>query len=813
MSRKYGIKDILLEAGTDDFTEMTNAEWQPSEAHVEFMKKLYKKKAPHNFTAASKPVKGLSAVAAVAIVVCLALAIKPVREPLFAFFGSMFEKNTNTPEITKPSDDTEKSVIPPVAETETEAEIETKAETDVETRAENTSESPFDIPETDEEWIMYLIKSMGKNGYSKEKWEKLLSYGDLTFEYLYKQYTTGVESTLKGIERAYISAYFAEMVKDEAAKIQTNIPAMRNIIFPDKYNVNENGKNWLKEFLSKAEKYAKTASAEYVGVNSPNIKKLLDLMGYAEEDYFFDYKSKDIIKSIKQLAALTQGETLLTKFNTVLNSACTNENVYVMLEAAASESDDLFGDNRGKALALIGFMYFCKAQNEMKTLVGYKTEEYHSYTNSSGSLSPLDCYCIYTEKDLAASIPTKYLKDVSAVIKEQGLTEQIVSDDYPLTYALLKVNLFDGYGAPQNETEKKAAELLKELENLYNAVKYGITDEDGVAERYETKEDINKMSAELLSKVRKYYPEGYYQYYEASYQPFHSQKEGFETLDDWYEYYSKILPSDVVKNFLSCENRYFFTADGKVYTTVFMSVGAMNIDCRTARAAEEKNGVTVISFKLSDNYVEHKEYTINVKEDGGTMRIVGGSFIGELMSFPRYGDAKEFINAAILSISPTNRVKISKTFYNTKESELPEGFAKKLTEYYGNTKRYTVYRVFAESDGSVINSTDRYKKYASEFFSISFLDEYFKNNRFFIEADGTLYVFENDVNYIEAEEIYGVKRLSDTKYIIEMKITRVDLLTDIPEWKCTAEVEIINGSPVITGGTFLSDVLLGSFKN
>jgi len=817
MSREYDIKDILLEAGVRDYAEIKNEDWQPSKEHDEFMEKLCKKKAPLDLTLASKLSKGLSIVAAVAIIICLSLAIKPIREPLSAFFGSLFTKETNLPEMTGPTEDTEKSVVPAVTETETEAE--TEAVTEKETAATTTSAPPFVIPETDEEWIRYLISSMAKNGYTKDKWEQLLSYGDYAFEYLYHWYKKTGTAAPQGLERAYISAYFAEQVKDEVTAVASNASDFRKIEFPDKDRLTENNKTWFNDFLDKAVSYAKHKTVEYVSENTPVTKKLLDMKGFDEKDYYFNYNTKDIVKSVKKLATLPQGEELLQKFNTVLNYACKDENVDVMLQAYFAESDNIFGDNRDKALAVIGFMYFCKAQNEMQQLLdGNTVFNYHNIVDTTVdyyTYENLSCYNLFTHKEMAASIITKYLKDVSKVIKEKDMTKQIVSEDYPVTYALLKAALFDGYAAPQNETEKKAAELLSELENLYNAVKFGYngyTKYDGLAEVYETDDDISKMSEELYAKVRKYYPEGMYK--NPSYQAFHSQKEGFETLDDWYDYYSKILPEDVVRNFLSCENRYFFTANGKVYTTEYMSIGLMKIDGRTARVVEEKNGVTVIRFYVKDDYYNrvNDEYTVNVKEDGGVMRIVGGSFIDELMSFPVYGNAAAFIKEAVWSLSPSNLLFEDQNFYGAKEDDLPAGFAKKLKEYYGDTRSYYHYFIYVDMGGNVINSVEYYKNVASEFFSVDFVNKFFNNNKSFIEADGTLYASENGVSFLEVNKVYSVKKTSDTKYMIEMRIIETGVAPGVPTWDCTAEVEITDGSPVIVGGTFLSDVLLGVFK-
>ncbi len=809
MSREYDIKDILLEAGTRDYAEMKNADWQPSKEHAEFMEKLYKKKAGVRIASVSGLVKGLSAVAAAAIIVCLALAIKPLREPLSAFFGSLFTKNADTPGVTEPFEDTKKPAVAPG--TETEAETEKENVTEEETAVETTVAPPFTIPTTDDEWISYLISSMAKNGYTKEKWEKLLSYGDLTFEYLYNWYKKKGTGAPTAPEKAYISAYFADLVKDEISAVSGSVAALQSITFPDKSSVTAKDKDWFKDFLTKAVSYSQRKTFEFVKENTPVTKKLLDAEGVEEKDYYFNYNSKDIIACIRRLAMIPEGETLLTKFNVVYQSVLNRENVGLILDAYFNDTYD-FNDNRDKALALIGFMYYCKAQNEMLSLIDARAVSDYHHIGTTNGYTLLDCYNIYTYKEKAAAIITEYLNAASAAAKETYLTNQIAVDDYPYTYALLQKAGYDGL-RDQNETEKKAAELLKELENLYNAVKYGYNGYmkyDGLAEVYETDDDISKMSEELYAKVRKYYPEGMYK--NPSYQAFHSQTEGFETLDDWYDYYSKILPEDVVRNFMSCENRYFFTADGKVYTTEYWSTQMMNIDERTARTVEEKNGVTVISFSCTVNY-KKTEHTVNVTENDGVMRIVGGSFINELMSFPVYGDVKSFIREAVWSLSPSNSLIEYQNFYNVKnENELPAGFADKLKQYYGNTNNCFHYFTYKDRNGSVINSLDHYKKGTVKFFSSDFVNEYFKDNRYFIEADGTLYASENGVSFLEVEKIHGVKKLSDTKYEIEMRIIETGVAPGIPTWECTALVEVINGSPVIVGGTFLSDVLLNSFK-
>ena len=108
---------------------------------------------------------------------------------------------------------------------------------------------------------------------------------------------------------------------------------------------------------------------------------------------------------------------------------------------------------------------------------------------------------------------------------------------------------------------------------------------------------------------------------------------------------------------------------------------------------------------------------------------------------------------------------------------------------------------------------DHYKEAASEFFSSDFINKFFKDNKNFIEADGTLYACDNGASYLMAEEIYSVKKLSDTRYKVEMRVIWNGGAPGIPTWDCTAEVEMIDGSPKIVGGTFLTEVLLKNFKS
>ena len=93
MSYKYTLKDVLLEAGVKEFCSVPeDSSWVRSAKHKKAMNRLFDKQAANNYRLA----KGISIAAAVVIIFGIAAAIKPVREPVAAFFTGVFGTSAET---------------------------------------------------------------------------------------------------------------------------------------------------------------------------------------------------------------------------------------------------------------------------------------------------------------------------------------------------------------------------------------------------------------------------------------------------------------------------------------------------------------------------------------------------------------------------------------------------------------------------------------------------------------------------------------------------------------------------------------------
>ncbi|MBR6921087.1 MAG: hypothetical protein IKH51_02720 [Clostridia bacterium] len=284
---------------------------------------------------------------------------------------------------------------------------------------------------------------------------------------------------------------------------------------------------------------------------------------------------------------------------------------------------------------------------------------------------------------------------------------------------------------------------------------------------------------------------------------------GLDTYDNWIRYFSRILPEDLVKNYIK-ETNYFLVVDGSVYLVPNALQSWLEIDYGTMKITGEEGGIITVSAVITGTSAPDREVTFELEraDNGYGYRIIGGTFIDLYISFPQYGSPANFIYAAIWSLSPTDKLVEYKNFYDADENNLPNGFAEKLNEYYGDTRSYYHYFIFADRDGNVIKSIGYYKNRAYEFYSTDIVDNYFRNNKDYIEADGVLYVCENFISFLDVDEIYGIEKLSDTKYKIEMRIIETGTAPGVPTWDCNAYVDIINGAPVITGGTFVTDVIM-----
>ena len=240
MDRNYTLKDILLEAGVREYyATPADKERSPSEKHKKDMEKLFNKQTSVFEKIGNSPLyKGLSIAAAVAILFGVAIAIKPIREPVAAFFGSLFNRNS-VPEIIETGEVTEP------AETEKDAGVTTAYETGAETTAdeqttENETTDPFKVPETAEEWIDYLFNYMVRSGYSKSEWDQLKSFGLTAFDRLVLKYEPEDKDSYAN---ALISVFASEYLEEEIAANENLSKRFEFIGFP--HEVKNSAAGWL----------------------------------------------------------------------------------------------------------------------------------------------------------------------------------------------------------------------------------------------------------------------------------------------------------------------------------------------------------------------------------------------------------------------------------------------------------------------------------------------------------------------------------------------------------------------------------------
>jgi hypothetical protein len=161
MSFKYSFKDALLEAGVLDYRDIpADKEWEPSERYEKSMAALAKRKEPVlKRVFASGAARAAAAAAAVVIIIGAMMIIKPIREPVAAFFGSLFNRNS-VPEIIETGEVTEP------AETEKDAGVTTASETAAETTEETTA-AVTDEPEYENDIEYYLLQLADQSKYGE----------------------------------------------------------------------------------------------------------------------------------------------------------------------------------------------------------------------------------------------------------------------------------------------------------------------------------------------------------------------------------------------------------------------------------------------------------------------------------------------------------------------------------------------------------------------------------------------------------------------------------------------------------------------
>ncbi|MBQ1846663.1 MAG: hypothetical protein II135_01535, partial [Clostridia bacterium] len=110
----------------------------------------------------------------------------------------------------------------PMTETETASGTDSSAVTDPVTEPVTDTETDAPGPITDEEIIAALVDDLAANGYDADKWQRLTSYGSISFDQLIKQYYRGALA-LDAAHRTVISCFAADYLRDEIGSAEGTI--------------------------------------------------------------------------------------------------------------------------------------------------------------------------------------------------------------------------------------------------------------------------------------------------------------------------------------------------------------------------------------------------------------------------------------------------------------------------------------------------------------------------------------------------------------------------------------------------------------
>lgn len=283
----------------------------------------------------------------------------------------------------------------------------------------------------------------------------------------------------------------------------------------------------------------------------------------------------------------------------------------------------------------------CSSLKELT--VGYVASHYFTETdeNVKAALSALLQQCAsrdkYTYNDLlgkekadefsrgtSVEMKSKWTEKFTEAVKDEvkNRYREEIRDFYPTIYMFLSDIDFDGYKAGEPDIALRSRKAINEAMTLANAVLCGLGRYDETSVRYSDKELGNLAFPPAVAETVK---NNGIEYWEG----ISTQAQGFKTAEEWKRYYKKILPADVVEGAIKNTGR-FIIADGIVYTSNYGGDSSYEIDILNVKKTGEKNGRTVLA---TDVYIPSgmsrysQEVTFEVIDDGGDIRITGGTFI------------------------------------------------------------------------------------------------------------------------------------------------------------------------------------------
>ena len=765
--------------------------------YIKSAKKLMEYKEP--VKAASDAFSVLKFAGAAALVLAVVLGIwiplqRFPRDPEPAQSGTVTEQSTEPAQSGAATEQNTEPVTDPV----------TEPVTDTETDAPG--------PITDEEIIAALVDDLAANGYDADKWQKLTAYGATAFDQLIKQYYKG---SLDMARRTVISCFAADYLRDEIESAQGSIFEGLKLPDPAAALSDESNASWLYDYSAKVTTKAKVTEELEFAKRLPKAHRFMDLRNFGHMFPFTPEKNTGagcVDVYVKYKSAKTN-ETVTNKISEYLGSYALSA---VRAEAAAYCAVRYQTETDATVRALLGWLFYNTAYGDIYTISGYDYIKVRSYDNAT----QINESNVLNYKELFEPVISDFITLAKDLLRSYPKIQ--AEADYPYACAALDALGFEGYKPGEPDIAFYAREAVSALNELYLAVRYGYC-RAGLSENVTLNEIVYKVNVQYGERIH----EQHVDRYECS-------------EEEFYAYFEKYVSRDIIETFIRDNAIYAVPGEGipdpaangedrALYMPIYVYDGKISISdalgpqyissvtADSARLIEQNGNKATIGVLFHYSHAAMGtdiEMELQIVKDGNGIRITGGEMIDK--AFTKAQD--EMFVAAKTFVAYMNLHEGDRTFYSSLDYvrvynyyvDLPEAYKERFSQ---DDLPVSVVRLFTE-DGECLLDRIMSKKIR---------EELIKPNAVY---DGEFIHPENAPGRVEAAFIGGTKVRHDeydsvyipAEFMAEAKIVKsgkngstfsIDVKVDGSVKSYTFEVTYDNGTPKVTGGTFVTEVIFG----
>ena len=656
-------------------------------------------------------------------------------------------------------------------------------------------------PDTDAGRVIALAQSLAGNGYDEETWQKLLSYGDTAFDTLIKRYFDGEKDIAL---RTVISNYASYLFKAEAENQKND--AFTKAFGGQKYldlqsdfsNLSES--EWLYKYRANARSYAEAEEETVVAENTPNVYRLLGTVKF--KDYTYYPERHGIPEMVEEYIRATLAKDTARKTGIIANylkSGAGNGRLYELIEYCVkryrTEEDE-------KVRALLCWIaYNILRYNSTVTDAAFR--EAHDYTDVNEN---------NVTYKYVVEILAPYIADYEKAAEEYAKTmlREYVEADAPVAYTILTAYGFDGYKPGKPDISFYAREAISALNELYQAANYG---------------NIRYEGSNLIGKIG--FTKKTYTMTKDRYTDSHDRYECDE--EEFYAYFDKYLPSGMARSYVktrAVDIGYLETEDvhadiclyeGKISLSGELMYQAFNtIAANTARLIKQDGNKATISVEFVYGHGMTStpvELELEIVKDDNGIRITGGELIDKTVKSSVYSMTGTLIYDYMIMrecVFLEDRSIYGKVY--SSYDELPNDMKKSVdpdAHFPLILKNYVIHEWWIDDfltkevyDALIVDTTDVYD------------GEYLYPDKapgrveqaFFGDPKVRYYDIDESGAYTGAEVLAAMKIIKSDEHGVTISL---DFKVDGKIKAYTFEYTIENGSFVLTGGTFVTELILG----